>query len=106
MLAGTGLFTPLAKGSNPTEFSIRYVLSSALYGDLPLDQVLAQVKASGASGLDIWRKVHATHREQISAMGDEAFQELLKKHNTRMHISTCYPLGPFGLDQELSLIHI
>ena len=36
-----------------------------------------------------------------SAMGDEAFQVLLKKHNTRMHVSTCYPLGPFGLDQEI-----
>ena len=34
-------------------------------------------------------------------MGDEAFQGLLKKHNTRMHVSTCYPLGPFGLDQEI-----
>ncbi len=104
MLTGTGLLTPLVKGRSPNEFSLRYVLSSALYGDLPLDDVLAQVKTSGASGIDIWRKVHATHREQISAMGDEAFQGLLKKHNTRMHVSTCYPLGPFGLDQEIAWV--
>ena len=51
MLAGTGLFTPLIKGRAPTEFSICYVLSSALYGDLPLNDVLAQVKTSGLQGL-------------------------------------------------------
>lgn len=79
----------------------RYVLSSAMYGDLPLDSVLAEVKRSGAESIDIWRKVHATHREQVTAMGDEAFQELLEKHETRMSVSTCYPLGPFKQDEEL-----
>jgi sugar phosphate isomerase/epimerase len=34
-------------------------------------------------------------------MGDEAFQELLAKHKTKMSVSTCYPLGPFKQSDEL-----
>ena len=52
-----------------------------MYGNLPLDQVLASVKETGSESVDIWRKVHATHREQITEMGDEAFQAAL--HTTR-----------------------
>ena len=100
MLAGTGL-TPLVMGRNSSEFSLRYVLSSAMYGNLPLEQVLPEVSKTGAESLDVWRKVHATHREQIQAMGDIAFQKLLKEHDTRMSISTCYPLGPFKQDNEM-----
>ncbi|MEM7602055.1 MAG: TIM barrel protein, partial [Verrucomicrobiota bacterium] len=37
---------------------------------------------------------------QIDEMGDKAFQSLLKKHDTTMAISTCYPLGPFGQEEE------
>lgn len=83
------------------DFSLRYVLSSALYGDMPLDAVLAQVKIAGAESVDIWRKVHATQREQIAEMGDDAFQALLKKHDVPLAASTCYPLGAFGQDEEL-----
>ncbi len=82
-------------------FRPRYVLSSAMYGDLPVDTVLAEIKKSGAESVDIWRKKHATHREQIEAMGDDAFQALLQKHDASLAVSTCYPLGPFGQDDEL-----
>lgn len=88
-----------AKSSHP-----RYVLSSAMYGDMSLDTVLGEVKKAGCEAIDIWRKVHATHREQVTEMDDEAFQELLKKHNTTMAISTCYPLGPFGQDEEMAWV--
>ena len=37
-------------------------------------------------------------------MGDDAFQALLKKHDTTMAISTCYPLGPFGRDEEMAWV--
>ncbi len=83
------------------EWALRYVLSSAMYGNMPLDQVLAQVGKTGCESIDIWRKVHATHREQISEIGDDAFQKLLKKHQTKMSVSTCYPLGPFRQDEEM-----
>lgn len=101
-LIGSTLMVPSAlRAAEGADFKIRYVLSSALYGDLPLDEVLGEVKKSGAESVDIWRKVHATHREQITEMGDEAFQALLKKHGVPMSVSTCYPLGPFKQDDEL-----
>ena len=93
-----------AHAADDDEFRIRYVLSSALYGDLPLDSVLADVAKSGSEGIDIWRKRHATHREQIEEMGDAAFQALLKKHGTKLSVSTCYPLGPWNRDEEMAWV--
>jgi sugar phosphate isomerase/epimerase len=84
-----------------TDFKLRYVLSSALYGDMPVDTVLGEVKKAGAGSVDIWRKIHATQREEIMEMGDDAFQALLKKHEVPLAVSTCYPLGPFKQDDEL-----
>jgi len=101
-ILGSSVILPRALCAAAKEgFSIRYVLSSALYGDLPLDEVLGEVRKSGAESIDIWRKVHATHREQIEAMGDGAFQALLKTHGVVLSISTCYPLGPFLQDDEM-----
>ena len=34
-------------------------------------------------------------------MGDEACKALLKKHDARISMSTCYPLGPTGLQEEM-----
>jgi sugar phosphate isomerase/epimerase len=99
-LIGAAAILP-ARAQSEKGFALRYVLSSAMYGDLPLDSVLAEAAAAGSEAVDIWRKVHATHREQIAAMGDEAFQELLAKHKTKMSVSTCYPLGPFKQSDEL-----
>lgn len=101
-LLGSTLLVPSAiRAAEAADFRIRYVLSSALYGGLPLDEVLGEVKKSGAESVDIWRKVHATHREQITEMGDEAFQSLMRKHGVAMSISTCYPLGPFKQEDEM-----
>lgn len=99
-LLGAAAILP-ARAEPERAFALRYVLSSAMYGDLPLDGVLAEVAATGSESVDIWRKVHATHREQVAGMGDEAFQELLAKNRTRMSVSTCYPLGPFKQGDEL-----
>lgn len=99
-LIGAAAILP-ARAQAEKGFSLRYVLSSAMYGNLPLDSVLAEAAATGSESADIWRKVHATHREQIAEMGDGAFQKLLAKHETRMSVSTCYPLGPFKQDDEL-----
>lgn len=86
-------------------FKLRYVLSSAMYGDMPLKTVLGEIAAAGCESVDIWRKVHATHREQITEMGDDAFQSLLKEQKTKMSVSTCYPLGPFKQDDELRWVN-
>ncbi len=101
LLGATALFPNLARAEKETGFAFRYVLSSALFGDLPLASVLPQVAPARCEAIDIWRRPHATHREQIEEMGDEAFQALLAKNNTSMAISTCYPLGPFKQDDEM-----
>ncbi len=99
VLGGAAIAPSLVKAE--TAWKPRYVLSSAMYGDMPLADVLAEVGKAGCESVDIWRKRHATHREQIEEMGDEAFQKLLKDHGATMSISTCYPLGPFKQDDEI-----
>ncbi|MDF1825717.1 MAG: TIM barrel protein [Verrucomicrobiales bacterium] len=101
-ILGAAALVPAVTSAKPRH--PRYVLSSAMYGDMPLDTVLSEVKKAGCEAVDIWRKVHATHREQITEMGEDSFQELLTKHETKLAISTCYPLGPFGQADELAWV--
>lgn len=83
---------------------LKYLLASALYGDMKLAEVLPEVAAAGCVGLDLWGKQHATHREEVEAMGVEAFEALLKKHGVQLVCSTRYPLGPFGLQPEMPMV--
>jgi sugar phosphate isomerase/epimerase len=98
---GMAATAPALAQARSEAFVIRYVLSSAMYGDLPLDEVLAEIAKTGAESVDIWRLRHANHREQITEMGDEEFQGKLLTHEAMMSVSTCYPLGPFGQDEEM-----
>ena len=82
-------------------FKLRYVLSSAMFGEMALADILPEIKKTGAESIDIWRKVHGNQREQITEMGDEACNALLKKNKAKISISTCYPLGPMGLQEEM-----
>ncbi|MEY2600493.1 MAG: hypothetical protein RLZZ142_2752 [Verrucomicrobiota bacterium] len=100
----TLLGAPLAHSllhAEPDGFSLRYVLASALYGDMPLETILPEVAALGCVGLDVWCKVHGTQREQISEKGDAWFLETLQKHGVKLEVSTRYPLGPFRLQDEI-----
>ena len=85
-------------------FGIDYVLASALYGDLPLDEVVPELARAGVLGLDIWGKPHGTQREELDQMGTESFAELLREHGAKLHVSTRYPLGPFGLRDEMAVL--
>ena len=82
-------------------FKLRYVLSSAMFGEMALADILPEIKKTGAESIVIWRKVHGNQREQITEMGDEACNALLKKNKAKISISTCYPLGPMGLQEEM-----
>lgn len=82
-------------------FRLNYILSSAMYGEMPLDVILPEVTKAGCQAIDIWCKVHGNQREQIDAMGDDAFEALLKKNNVQLGVSTRYPFGPFGLGEEM-----
>lgn len=83
-------------------FRLRHVLASALYGEMPLDVILPEVAKTGSEAIDIWCKVHGNQREQVTAMGDDAFAVLLAKHAVRLGVSTRYPSGPFGLHGEMA----
>jgi sugar phosphate isomerase/epimerase len=93
-----------ARAQSKDEFKIRYTLSSALYGTMPLDVILPEVAKVGAESIDIWCKAHGDQREQATALGEEAFAALLKKHGVRVGSSTRYPLGPFKLQEEMAWV--
>lgn len=82
-------------------FRPRYVLASAMYGEMPLDEILPEVAKAGCDAIDIWCRVHGNQREQITQMGDEAFAAMLQKNAVKLGVSTRYPLGPFKLQEEM-----
>ena len=90
-----------AHAARSEPFRLRYILSSALYGEMPLDIILPEVAKTGCEAIDIWCRVHGNQREQITAMGDAAFDALLKRHQVKLGVSTRYPLGPTGLQEEM-----
>jgi sugar phosphate isomerase/epimerase len=68
---------------------------------MPLDVILPEVAKTGSEALDIWCRPHGNQREQITELGDAAFVALLAKHRVKLGVSTRYPLGPTGLDDEM-----
>ena len=89
------------------KFRLNYILSSSMYGRLPLKEILPEVTKTGADTIDIWPRVHGNQREQIEDMGHEAFAKMLRSHKTskgilRMGCITRYDLGPFGLQKEMA----
>ena len=88
----------------PTPFRLRYILSSAMYGKMPLEDILPEVERTGSDALDVWCLPHGNQREQIESMGTEAFAALLRKQNVKLGVSTRYPLGPFGLREEMEFV--
>ncbi len=101
-LAVAAVAPRLVRAARAEPFRLRYVLASALYGEMPLDVILPEVARTGSEAIDIWCRVHGNQREQITAMGDDAFAALLGQHRVKLGVSTRYPLGPTGLGDEMS----
>ncbi len=91
----------IVRAAQRAEFRLRYVLSSALYGEMPLEVILPEVAKTGSEAIDLWCRPHGNQREQITEMGDAAFAALLGKHRVKLGVSTRYPLGPAGLGDEM-----
>lgn len=104
LAAGSALASVLPARAARPPLCLKYLLSSALYGDMKLEQVLPEVAAAGCAGLDLWGKPHATHREQVDEIGVDAFEAMLEKHGVRLVCSTRYPLGAFGLQPEMPFV--
>ncbi len=91
-----------ARGEEPpSDFQLRYILSSSMYGCLDLEVILGEVKKTGAAAIDIWPRVHGNQREQIEAMGEDRFAELLQQYGVKLGCLTQYKLGPFALQEEM-----
>jgi sugar phosphate isomerase/epimerase len=97
--AALGQETPSAA----SKLKLRYMLASSMYGYMSVDEILPEVAKSGATTIDIWPKVHGNQREQLTEMGEEKFRQLLAQHKVTLGCITQYPLGPFGLQDEMRL---
>ena len=103
VIAGAAALPLVARGDEVKPFKLSFILSSAMYGEMPLDVILPEVAKTGAGAIDIWCRVHGNQREQIDEMGHEVAIALLKKHNVHPAVFTRYPLGPFGLQEEMKI---
>ena len=86
-----------------TDFRLNYILSSSMYGTLPISEILPEAAKMGAGTIDIWPRAHGSQREQMEMMGHEKFTKLLKQYNVRLGCITRYDLGPFRLQQEMNV---
>lgn len=84
-------------------FRLRYILSSCLYGYTDIKEILPEVRKTGATAIDLWPRVHGDQREQLDAMGEERFAELLRQHQVELGCISQYKLGPFKLADEMRL---
>lgn len=87
-VATAALFPSAAHSAEP--FGLRYLLASAMYGTLPLDTVLTECSQTGATHIDIWRKKHADHREQIEQLGQDRFAKMLAAHHVGLGATTIW----------------
>jgi sugar phosphate isomerase/epimerase len=102
-LAATSGALAVARAASPEKFRLRYLLASAMYGNLPLAEILPEVKKGGATSIDLWPKKHGTQREEIDALGHEKFAEMLRENGVTLECITRYDLGPFGLAEEIEI---
>lgn len=100
VLAAT-LATSRIAAAESSRFQLNYLVGSSMYGETDLHEILPEVHKTGAAAIDIWPRHHGNQREQVEAMGEEAFSNLLKQNNVRLGCLTQYKLGPFGLQEEL-----
>ena len=94
---------PRVAAAAESTFQFKYLLGSCMYGYTGLEEIVPEVAKTGAAALDIWPKPHGDQREQLDAMGEANFQELLSKHKVQLGCITQYKLGPFGLRDEMRL---
>jgi len=101
-LLGRGISLAAPKETEP--FRLHYCLSSSLYGTLPLQEILPEVKQTGTTVLDIWPRPHGSQREQVGELGEDRFREMLTEQGLQLGMTTRYDLGPFRLKEELEFV--
>lgn len=102
-LSAAGLACAPLVSAAEKPLKLRYIVGSSMYGYTKLAEILPEVRKTGATAIDIWPKRHGDQREQLDELGEEKFVELLKQNNVTLGCITQYPLGPFGLQDEMRL---
>ncbi|MBX3423708.1 MAG: sugar phosphate isomerase/epimerase [Pirellulaceae bacterium] len=102
--ASSGLASPMLAASK-SNFKLKYLLASSLYGYAALKDILPEVSKAGGAAIDLWPMKHGNQREQLAEMGEAKFAELLSQHQLTLGCITQYPLGPFGLQNEMRVAH-
>ncbi|MFP6901204.1 MAG: TIM barrel protein, partial [Opitutales bacterium] len=100
-LAVSAASTRFAAAAAKEGFKFKFIVGSSMYGELPLGEILPEVRKTGAEHLDVWPRKHGNQREQMEEMGHEKFADMLKKHRVKLGCLTHYDLGPFGLGKEM-----
>ncbi|MFM8579839.1 MAG: sugar phosphate isomerase/epimerase family protein [Planctomycetaceae bacterium] len=80
-----------------------FILSSALYGDSSLREILPEVARTGCDSIDLWPKPHGTQREEVDSVGPDRVREWLREHRVRLGSIACYKPGPFALAGEFDV---
>jgi len=106
LMASTACAFQVARGAEPdrAKFRLNYSLASSLYGTLPLEKILPEVRRLGCETIDLWPRPHGSQREQVEEMGHGAFQKLLDQNNVQLGMTTRYDLGAFSLTDEMSFV--
>lgn len=93
-----------ALAADAPPWKLNYVLGSAMYGNLPLAEILPEVKKTGATSIELWPKKHGTQREEMDAVGHDKFAAMLKSQGLTFGGTTRYDLGPFRLTDEIPVV--
>lgn len=99
-----GALATLPASAAASPWRLNYLLASSMYGSLPLAEILPEVKKTGAAAIELWPRKHGTQREELDAMGEQAFAGLLQQHGVGFGGTTRYDLGPFKLADEIRLV--
>ena len=57
-----------------------------------------------ATSIDLWPVPHGDQREQVEALGNDRFAELLAQHDVKLSMTTRYDLGPEKLADEIAFV--
>lgn len=74
-------------------FRLRYVLSTNQYGNMPIWEIVKEMKAAGCEGLDVWAGRWGNQREQIDYLGHERFAQMLTESDAKVACYTCMDPG-------------
>jgi len=82
----------------------RYAIASSIFGNLPLREILAEMKRQGWDTIDLWPRVHGTQREEADALGYERLSALLAEYGVRVGLTTRFDLPLPKLRDEIAFV--